>query len=164
MGNDPRHRNRHGRTRHAALACADGPRPDPGEDAQHRLRVSDDVRHVVQRGPAQAETRLARRTGNGRPSCADDVPPVAARSPGEKAGEIARSREGGRGYLAELGLPLGSIGVVPRMPKISSSSQAPARSWASPRGAATIWSPTGRPDAVKPHGKDNAGQHTSVIA
>src|ERR1700732_1427359 len=104
MGNDPRHRIGHGRSRHAALACADGPRPDSGEDAEHWLRVSDDVRHVVQRGPAQAETCLTRRTGNGRPSCADDVPPVAARSPDGKAGEIAAAEKGaglvGRAWFA----------------------------------------------------------------
>ena len=59
---------------------------------------------------------------------------------------------------------LGSIGVLPLMPRISSSTLAPASSFASPRGAATICSPTGRPEAVKPHGSDSAGQHTSVIA
>src|SRR6266404_9994230 len=63
-------------------------------------------------------------------------------------------------YLAGLG----SIGVVPRTPSTSSSNLAPARSWASPRGGATICSPTGRPDAVNPHGNDSAGQQTSVIA
>jgi AcrR family transcriptional regulator len=45
----------------------------------------------MQCGPAQAETCLARRTGNGRPSCADDVPSVAARSARGTAGEIAAS-------------------------------------------------------------------------
>src|SRR6266850_7656265 len=63
-------------------------------------------------------------------------------------------------YLAGLG----SIGVVPRTPSTSSSNLAPARSWASPRGGATICSPTGRPDEVNPHGNDSAGQQTSVIA
>ena len=58
----------------------------------------------------------------------------------------------------------GSIGVAPRRPRISSSTFAPASSPASPRGAATICNPTGRPDAVKPHGKDSAGQHANVMA
>src|SRR6266576_6817028 len=62
------------------------------------------------------------------------------------------------------GAGLGSIGVVPRTPSTSSSNLAPARSRASPRGGATICSPTGRPDAVNPHGNDSAGQQTSVIA
>ena len=57
-----------------------------------------------------------------------------------------------------------SIGVVPRTPRISSSTRAPASSCASPRGAATICRPTGRPEAVKPQGSDSAGQQTSVIA
>ena len=59
---------------------------------------------------------------------------------------------------------LGSIGVVPRTPRMSSSTLLPARSCASPRGGATTYSPTGRPEAVNPHGSDSAGQHTSVIA
>jgi MFS family permease len=59
---------------------------------------------------------------------------------------------------------LGSIGVVPRTPNISSSSLAPASSFASPRGGATICRPTGRPLAVKPQGSDSAGQQASVIA
>jgi hypothetical protein len=59
---------------------------------------------------------------------------------------------------------LGSIGVEPRTPRISSSTLAPASSWASPRGGATIYSPTGRPEAVNPQGSDSAGQHASVIA
>ena len=59
---------------------------------------------------------------------------------------------------------LGSIGVVPRRPRISSSTLAPASNCASPRGAATICSPIGRPDAVKPQGSDSAGQHASVMA
>src|SRR5579872_1767672 len=62
------------------------------------------------------------------------------------------------------GAVLGSIGVVPRTPRISSKTLAPARSAASPRGAATICKPTGRPEAVNPHGRDSAGQHTSVMA
>src|SRR3981081_1283563 len=57
---------------------------------------------------------------------------------------------------------LGSIGVVPRTPRMSSSALAPARSCASPRGGATTCNPTGRPDAVKPQGSESAGQHTSV--
>ena len=58
----------------------------------------------------------------------------------------------------------GSIGVVPRTPKISSSTFEPASNCASPRGGATTCNPTGRPEAVKPQGSDSAGQHTSVIA
>src|SRR5258705_8926090 len=66
----------------------------------------------------------------------------------------------GSAYFAGLG----SIGVVPRRPRISSSTLAPARSCASPRGGATTCSPTGSPDAVNPQGRDSAVQHTSVIA
>ena len=59
---------------------------------------------------------------------------------------------------------LGSIGVVPRNPNISSSTLAPASNCASPRGAATICNPIGSPVAVKPQGSYSAGQQTSVIA
>src|SRR3954451_11437857 len=58
----------------------------------------------------------------------------------------------------------GSIGVVSRTPRMSSSTLDPASNFASARGFATIWSPTGKPEAVKPQGSDSAGQHTSVIA
>src|SRR5260370_37327065 len=88
MGTVPRPGGCNGRSCHAAIAGADAPGPDRGKDAEHWLRVSDDVRHLAQRGPAQAETCRARRTGNGRPSGVDDVPPVAARSPGGQAGKI----------------------------------------------------------------------------
>src|SRR6185312_1407289 len=60
--------------------------------------------------------------------------------------------------------PRGSIGVVPRTPRISSSTLAPASNCASPRGGPTTCSPTGKPEAVNPQGSDSAGQHTSVIA
>src|SRR4051794_38058970 len=73
---------------------------------------------------------------------------------------FAAPQDQAKGYFAGRG----SIGVVPRTPRMSSSTLAPARSCASPRGAATICRPTGRPVAVKPHGNDSAGQHTSVIA
>jgi len=66
---------------------------------------------------------------------------------------------GGR-YFGDLG----SIGVVPRTPRMSSSILAPASSCASPRFGATTCNPTGRPEAVNPQGSDSAGQHTSVMA
>ena len=69
-------------------------------------------------------------------------------------------RRAGRGYLGARG----SIGVVPRTPRISSSTLDPASNCASPRGGPTTYSPTGRPEAVKPQGSDSAGQHTSVMA
>ena len=88
------------------------------------------------------------------PCCASACFPAAARSRRPYSLLLRRLYFGG----------LGSIGVVPRTPRISSSTLAPARSFASPRGGATICSPTGRPEAVKPQGSDSAGQHTSVIA
>ncbi len=58
----------------------------------------------------------------------------------------------------------GSIGTWPAMPKISSAAAATDSSFASSRAGATSCSPTGRPDAVKPHGTEIAGQPVSVIA
>ena len=58
----------------------------------------------------------------------------------------------------------GSIGVEAATPRMSSSTLAPASSWASARGAAITCRPTGSPDAVKPQGNDSAGQQASVIA
>ena len=68
-----------------------------------------------------------------------------------------------RDYDSDFGTR-GSIGVVPRTPRISSSTFAPASSCASPRGGPMICNPTGRALSVKPQGSDSAGQQASVIA
>ena len=60
---------------------------------------------------------------------------------------------------------LGSIGVVSRTPRISSSTFAPASSCASPRGGATICKPIGRPDRREAAGQRQrraAGQRDRI--
>jgi len=67
-------------------------------------------------------------------------------------------------FMPRQCITLGSIGVVPRRPRISSRPFAAARMRASLRGGPAICNPTGKFSRVKPQGSDSAVPHDTVIA
>jgi hypothetical protein len=124
----------------------------PSKDKLIRIGVDTSKNVFVLHGVGAAEQPVLR------------VPAFA----GTTAGRGPRRSGLGGGILNNadqcMGAGRGSMGVMRRNPSMSSISLAPASTLASARGGPTICKPTGRSSLVNPHGRDNAGQHTSVIA